>query len=83
LVDVAAGESKVIGVVEGVDASSGTAPNLRVGAGAKEYLVPFAEQYLRQVDIAGKRIEMELPAGLLDVDAPLSRAERKRQDEGE
>jgi 16S rRNA processing protein RimM len=50
-----------------------------VRSGAKEFLVPFAEQYLRRVDIAGKRIEMELPAGLLELDAPLSRKEKERQ----
>jgi 16S rRNA processing protein RimM len=79
LVDVAGGAANEIGQVSGIDASSGTAPNLVVRSGAKEFLVPFAEQYLRRVDIAGKRIEMELPAGLLELDAPLSREEKHRQ----
>jgi 16S rRNA processing protein RimM len=30
-------------------------------------LIPFAKSYLRNVDIAGKRIEMALPPGLLDL----------------
>jgi 16S rRNA processing protein RimM len=68
-----------IGTVAGIDPSSGEAPNLRVMQGARELLVPFAEAYLRKVDIAGKHIEMQLPEGLLELDAPLSQEEKKRQ----
>jgi 16S rRNA processing protein RimM len=70
---------KEIGTVAGIDPSSGEAPNLRVMQGARELLVPFAEAYLRRLDISGKRIEMQLPEGLLELDAPLSREEKKQQ----
>jgi 16S rRNA processing protein RimM len=70
-----------VGVVTEVDFSTGEAPNLIVTAGKKELMVPFAGAYLRKLDVAGKRIEMELPQGLLEVDAPLSSDEKKRRSE--
>ena len=45
----------------------GAAPLLEVRNGTREFLVPFAEAFYRTVDVAGKRIVMELPEGL---DAP-------------
>jgi 16S rRNA processing protein RimM len=52
---------------------------LVVGDGAKEYLIPFAAAYLQRLDTAAKIIEMALPEGMLDLDAPLSREEKDRQ----
>ena len=44
------------------------APLLAVEAkGGGEVLVPFAKAFLKAVDLPAKRIEMNLPAGLLDV----------------
>jgi 16S rRNA processing protein RimM len=68
-----------IGTVAGVDPSSGEAPNLRVMQGERELLVPFAEAYLRKLDVSGRRIEMQLPEGLLELDAPLSQEEKQQQ----
>jgi 16S rRNA processing protein RimM len=45
----------------------------------KEVLVPFAEEFVKKFDPAERRIEMQLPEGLLDVDAPLSNEEKQRQ----
>ena len=42
----------------------GAAPLLEVRNGAREFLVPFAAAFYRTVDVAGKRIVMELPEGL-------------------
>ena len=78
LVDLASGQARDVGVISGVEFSSGDAPTLVVSAGQRELLVPFAEQYLRRMDVAGKRIEMELPPGLLDLDAPLSSKKQQR-----
>ena len=44
-----------------------------------EYLVPYAEAFLKQADLAARRIEMELPEGLLEVQSPLSDEEKQRQ----
>lgn len=67
-----------IGTVTEVDFSTGEAPSLIVTRNKKDFMIPFAESYLRKLDVAGKRIEMELPQGLLEVDAPLSAAEKRR-----
>jgi 16S rRNA processing protein RimM len=72
------GETEV-GTVSGIDPSSGEAPNLIIKNGGREFLVPFAEAYLRKVDTAGKRVEMQLPEGLLELDAPLSKEEKQQQ----
>jgi 16S rRNA processing protein RimM len=39
-------------------------------ASDEELLIPFVRAYLRRVDIEGKRVEMELPEGLLTWQAP-------------
>lgn len=41
-----------------------------------EILIPFARAYLVKIDLDAKRIEMRLPPGLLDINAPLSEEER-------
>jgi 16S rRNA processing protein RimM len=41
--------------------------------------VPFAEEFVKKFDLAGKRIDMELPEGLLELDMPLSADEKQRQ----
>ena len=37
---------------------------------AGEVLIPFAKSYLRSIDLAGKRVEMALPKGLAELNAP-------------
>lgn len=56
-----------VGTVADVKFSSGDAPLLVVRAGEKEYLLPFAEAYLVKVDTEDKRIDMELPEGILEL----------------
>jgi len=58
---------------------AGEAPLLVLRGGAKELLVPFAEEFLKSVDVAGKRIELLLPEGMTDMDAPLSEEEKAQQ----
>jgi 16S rRNA processing protein RimM len=50
-----------------------------VRSGKKEFLIPFAAEYLLKLDVPGRRIEMRLPEGLLEVDAPLTEEEKRRQ----
>ena len=68
-----------IGEVEDVQFGAGEAPLLVVKAGSKEFEIPFAEAYLKRVDVAGKRIEMQLPEGMLEVNAPLTPEEKEQQ----
>jgi 16S rRNA processing protein RimM len=55
-----------VGRIADVRFGCGDAPLLVVRAGAMEYLLPFAEAYLVRVDTASKRIDMNLPEGMLD-----------------
>ena len=67
-----------IGRIEDVRFGAGEAPLLIVGCAGKQCEIPYAEAYLEKVDLERKEIHMRLPAGLLDLDAPLT-AEEKRQ----
>jgi 16S rRNA processing protein RimM len=67
-----------IGEIIDVDLDSTSVPLLVVRRpSADEALIPFAKAFLKKVDVAAKRLDMELPEGLLEVNAPLSEDERK------
>jgi ribosomal 30S subunit maturation factor RimM len=46
---------------------SGDAPLLEVRDGSLEHLVPFAQAYLKRLDLEARIVEMVLPEGLLDL----------------
>ena len=58
------GES--LGIVTDVLDSGGT-HILKVDGKDGEILIPFAQSYLRKVDLGQRRIDVELPEGLLDL----------------
>jgi 16S rRNA processing protein RimM len=69
-----------IGRIEDVQFGAGDAPLLMVAGGAGKKLdVPFAEAYLESVDLAQRQVRMNLPAGLLEVNAPLTAEEKQEQ----
>ncbi|HUS19192.1 MAG TPA: ribosome maturation factor RimM [Terriglobales bacterium] len=70
-----------VGEIRDVQFGSGEAPNLVLKSGTKEVLVPYAAVYIKRLDVAGKRLEMELPEGLLELQAPPAKAEKKPQQE--
>src|SRR3954466_9018316 len=72
--------SREIGRIKDVQFGSGEAP-LLVIEGEKEYLVPFAAAYIEKIVLEQKRLEMKLPEGLLELDAPLNQEEKQRQHE--
>lgn len=65
-----------LGLVADVDFSAGAAPLLVVRDGPREYLLPFAEEFVQETDVANKRVRMNLPEGLLDLDAPLKSTDK-------
>jgi 16S rRNA processing protein RimM len=69
-----------IGRVKDVQFGGGEAP-LLVIEGEKEYLVPFAAAYIGKIALEQKHLEMKLPEGMLELDAPLSQEEKRRQHE--
>ena len=68
-----------IGKVANLEFGAGEAPLLVVKAGSVSYEIPFAEAYLKRVDPKNKRIDMVLPEGLLEVNAPLTPEEKAQQ----
>ena len=68
-----------IGRVAEVQFGAGEAPLLVLRGGAKEQLIPFAAEYVKRLDLQAKRVEMTLPPGLLELDAPLTAEEKARQ----
>jgi 16S rRNA processing protein RimM len=70
LVDVAGSAPVVVGRIEDVDRTSGPVSILVVRGAHGEILVPFARSYLRRLDLKAKRVEMALPEGLVDMNAP-------------
>jgi 16S rRNA processing protein RimM len=72
-----------IGILEDVQFGAGEAPLLIVrDARARLLEVPFAEAYLDSVDVEKKQVRMNLPEGLLDVNAPLTAEEKREQAQG-
>lgn len=72
-----------IGKIEDVQFGAGEAPLLivvsGVGAGSKRYEIPYAEAYLKSVDLERKQIQMQLPEGMLELNAPLTAEEKEQQ----
>ncbi len=69
-----------VGTIDEVRFGAGDAPLLVVKAAEREVLVPFAAEYVRTMDLEARRLEMALPEGLLDLDRPLSREEKEREE---
>jgi 16S rRNA processing protein RimM len=70
LVDISANPERLVGTIEDVDREAGPVALLVVAGAAEEILVPFAKAYLRRIDVDGRRVEMALPEGLIDVQLP-------------
>jgi 16S rRNA processing protein RimM len=69
-----------IGRIEDVQFGAGEAPLLIVANGAgKKFDVPFAEAYLEGVDIARRQVRMNLPEGMLEINAPVTPEEKQEQ----
>jgi len=71
IVDVqfGAGEAPLL-VVRGKDRNQEQAAKL-------PYEIPFAEAYLEKLDLEQKQVRMKLPEGLLEVNAPLAKEEKR------
>jgi 16S rRNA processing protein RimM len=70
VVDVNGGTAVDAGEITDVD-PEGAGPAMLVvrSVAGEELLIPFVRAYLRKMDIEGKRLEMDLPRGLLDLQA--------------
>jgi 16S rRNA processing protein RimM len=68
-----------IGKIEDVRFGAGEAPLLIVAEGSKRYDIPYAEAYLKGVDLEHKQIYMQLPEGMLELNSPLTAEEKEQQ----
>jgi 16S rRNA processing protein RimM len=65
---VVTGRGEEVGTVEGVEGTVGGS-RLVVAGASGEILIPLATEICRTIDVAGKRIVIEPPEGLLDLNA--------------
>jgi 16S rRNA processing protein RimM len=73
-------KAREIGRVEEVQFGAGEAPLLMIANEAgKKIEVPFAEAYLDGVDIEQHRVRMNLPEGMLEINAPVTQEEKREQ----
>ena len=73
-------QAREIGRIEDVQFGAGEAPLLMVAnAAGKKFEVPFAEAYLEGVDTAQRQVRMNLPEGMLEINAPVTAEEKKEQ----
>jgi 16S rRNA processing protein RimM len=70
-------DGREVGEIADVQGGAGEAPLLVVKQGARELLIPFAEEYV--VKMGEGRVEMKLPPGMLELDAPLTEEEKRAQ----
>jgi 16S rRNA processing protein RimM len=77
VIDVGRGRAEDAGEITDVE-PEGAGPAMLVvrTQTGDERLIPFVRAYLRKMDIEAKRLEMELPVGLLGMQAPLTEQER-------
>jgi 16S rRNA processing protein RimM len=68
-----------LGTITDVRFGAGEAPLLVVGSGKQELEIPYAQEFMTSMDLEHRRIEMNLPEGLLDVNAPLTDEEKQQQ----
>jgi 16S rRNA processing protein RimM len=69
-----------IGRIEDVQFGAGEAPLLIVAnASGKKFDVPFAQAYLEGVDVRQRQVRMNLPEGMLEINASLTPEEKQEQ----
>jgi len=73
VIDVSGGRAELAGEITDVE-PEGAGPAMLVlrNQAGDELLIPFVRAYLRKMDIAAKRLEMELPVGLLAMQADVT-----------
>lgn len=78
VVDVSRGGAEVAGEITAVEPeAAGPAMLVIRTQGGDELLIPFVRAWLRKIDTTAKRLEMDLPPGLLAMQAPLTEQERE------
>jgi 16S rRNA processing protein RimM len=76
------GDGAEVGEIVDVDRSSSSTELLVVRASGRrraeeDLLIPFVKEYLVRIDVENGRVEMRLPGGLLEINAPLTEEEKR------
>jgi len=70
-----------VGEIVDVDRNSTSTELLVVRPGGRrageELLIPFVKEYVVRIDAENRRVEMRLPEGLLEINAPLTEEEKR------
>lgn len=72
-------KNREVGHIEDVQFGAGEAPLLVVAGNGKKFDVPFADAYLEGVDLQRREVRMNLPEGMLEINAPMSEEEKREQ----
>ena len=75
-------EGRELGPVVEVQFGAGSAPLLVVVQAGREFLLPWAEEFIEQLDLAARIVRLKVPDGLLELDRPLSAEEKAEQQRG-
>jgi 16S rRNA processing protein RimM len=81
-VQFGAGEAPLLMVAKGSEGGEVTKGVTKGGEVTKydaKYDVPFAEAYLESVDAAKREVRMNLPEGMLEINAPMTAEEKQQQ----
>ncbi len=68
-----------VGAVADVEFGAGEAPLLIVRQGKQEHMIPLTEAFTKRVDIGEKKIELQMPEGMLEINAPMTAEEKEQQ----
>ena len=72
--------AREIGHIEDVQFGAGEAPLLIVANSVgRKFEVPFAQAYLESLDVARQQVRMNLPEGMLEINAPVTAEEKRGQ----
>jgi 16S rRNA processing protein RimM len=66
-----------VGTIAEVDRDSSSTELLVVRRGNEELLIPFVVEYVVRTDVKNRRLEMRLPEGLLEINAPMTEEEKR------
>jgi len=66
-----------VGAIAAVDRDSSSTELLVVRRGNEELLIPFVAEYIVRTDVENRRLEMRLPEGLLEINAPITEEEKR------
>ena len=77
IVKAAAGQPATDKAIEKTDSTK----EMRKEGGSKAYEIPFAEEYVKKMDLDRKQLRMKLPEGMLEINAPLTQEEKREQQE--